>query len=277
MSKGRAANFAQDVFDYEVTFNQRMYQSWEEFQAKFMEEFYPLAETETAANTLEGRGYFQGRRSMDDYLDTFRDLIVKARISCPRTVVAKFRRGLEPSLQTAINTLPVGRPGDDDPNPWYQMARQLYQARLSDAVFTSHTAATFGRAFPSRQGGRGIITLPPASRGTLAPTSATGQTGTQSNRTTTTAQPQPVQQRFPHDRRPQPQGTQPQRQPFRTQPQRQGFNIRALDIAALEDLANEISARMDKLQLGAQPEAVEEMVEEDLLDLGDEDFLEQEG
>jgi len=48
---------------------------WDDFRSHFRKQFFPLHEEAIATNTLEGTAYFQGSRSVDDYLDNFRDLI----------------------------------------------------------------------------------------------------------------------------------------------------------------------------------------------------------
>ena len=54
----------------------------------------PLDAEAAAINVLETTTYFQGKRSVDDYLDQFRDLIYDSGYTDPKTVVVKFRRGL---------------------------------------------------------------------------------------------------------------------------------------------------------------------------------------
>jgi len=45
-------------------------------------------------NVLETTSYFQGRWSVDNYLDQFKDLIEDSGYSDPKTIVVKFCRGL---------------------------------------------------------------------------------------------------------------------------------------------------------------------------------------
>ena len=44
-----------------------------------------------AVNTLEGTSYFQGRCSVDDYLDQFHDLVEDSGYTDKKTLVVKFR------------------------------------------------------------------------------------------------------------------------------------------------------------------------------------------
>jgi len=52
--------------------------------------FFPSTEA-TAINTLETTTYFQDKRTVDDYLDQFRDLIYDSGYTDPKTIVVKFR------------------------------------------------------------------------------------------------------------------------------------------------------------------------------------------
>jgi len=51
-----------------------------------------LLDSEAAAiNVLEMTAYFQGKWTVDNYLDQFRDLIYVSGYTAPKTVVVKFR------------------------------------------------------------------------------------------------------------------------------------------------------------------------------------------
>ena len=51
----------------------------------------PLNLESTAINVLETTAYFQGKWTVDDYLDQFRNLIYNSGYTDPKTVVVKFR------------------------------------------------------------------------------------------------------------------------------------------------------------------------------------------
>jgi len=68
---------------------------WDDFRASFWKEFFPLHAEAVATNVLEGTAYFQGTRNVDDYLDEFRDLVSASGYTSPKTIVVKFRRGLD--------------------------------------------------------------------------------------------------------------------------------------------------------------------------------------
>jgi len=51
----------------------------------------PLDTEAAAINVLETTAYFQGKRSVDNYLNQFHDLIYNYGYTDPKTVVVKFR------------------------------------------------------------------------------------------------------------------------------------------------------------------------------------------
>ena len=63
---------------------------WDNFCSHFRTEFFPLHLDAVATNKLEGTTYFQGRRTVDDYLDNFHNLISESGYSDPKMIVVKF-------------------------------------------------------------------------------------------------------------------------------------------------------------------------------------------
>ncbi len=55
----------------------------------------PLDSEAAAINVLETTAYFQGKQMVDDYLDQCQDLIYNSGYTDPKTVVVKFRQGLD--------------------------------------------------------------------------------------------------------------------------------------------------------------------------------------
>jgi len=90
-----------------------------------------------AINALEGSSYYQGNRTVDDYLDSFLILASDARYTDPRTLVVKFHRGLKLNVQSQIATMPFGQPADTDLEAWYAAARRIDQAQLANETFQS--------------------------------------------------------------------------------------------------------------------------------------------
>ena len=110
LKEGRAAAFANKTLAYEQRTSTPMYESWEEFQHAFKQEFFPLHEDIAAMTTLESQSYYQGRRTVEQYIDEFQELLHKAGYIEGSSIVMKFRRGLNPVIQSRIATQTKGRP-----------------------------------------------------------------------------------------------------------------------------------------------------------------------
>jgi hypothetical protein len=77
----------------------------------------------------------QGNRNVDDYLDDFRDLIVESGYTSPKTIVVKFRCGLDPKIGNTVATMAANRPDDLDPEGWYEAAVRIDQNQAMNAAF----------------------------------------------------------------------------------------------------------------------------------------------
>jgi len=144
MKSGRAAKWAARVFKYEED-NEgcTRFLDWEDFKTEFRKEFCPVNSDAAAINKLESTAYFQKTRSVDDYLDEFLDLIAESGYTDPKTLVVKFRRGLDPQIQNAVATMTTGRPSNIAPTAWYEAARNIDQNRASNEAFRSaHRTST---------------------------------------------------------------------------------------------------------------------------------------
>jgi len=97
--------------------------------------FMPLDSESTAINVLETTAYFQGKRTVDDYLNQFRDLIYDSGYTDPKTVVVKFRRGLNHQISTALGGMTYGRPSDMDPEAWFRLTVRMDQNHAADKAF----------------------------------------------------------------------------------------------------------------------------------------------
>jgi len=90
-----------------------------------------------AINTLESSSYYQGNRTVDDYLDSFLTLVSDARYTDPRTLVVKFRWDLKSNIQGQIATMSFRRSTDTNPEAWYAAAQRIDQAQLTNEAFQS--------------------------------------------------------------------------------------------------------------------------------------------
>jgi hypothetical protein len=74
MSQGCAQRWVNRIYQWEVLLDNAgvdYFVDWNHFCSVFHNEFYPLHTDAAATNILEGQTYFQGSRSVDDYLDNF--------------------------------------------------------------------------------------------------------------------------------------------------------------------------------------------------------------
>jgi hypothetical protein len=166
MNQGRAQKWVNRVYQWEAVpanIGTPYFVDWLDFRSKFRMEFYLLHSDAFATNKLEGTSYFQGRRTVDDYLDEFRDLISESGYTDPKTIVVKFRRGLNPTIADAVATMAAGRPDDLDPEAWYEAAIRIDQNQAANAAFRSahishpKSASTFP-IYPTRP--TNVATLP---------------------------------------------------------------------------------------------------------------------
>jgi len=105
---GHAAKWSENLFHQEADTGIFPIQSWVDFEQQFRSQFFLVNAEADAINTLEGSSYYQGNRTVDDYLDSFLILASDARYTDPRTLVVKFCRRLKLNVQSQIATMPFG-------------------------------------------------------------------------------------------------------------------------------------------------------------------------
>jgi len=162
MKSGRAGRWATREFELEVRIGSLRFTDWFDFEDEFRKDFLPLDSEATAINILEGNTYFQGKRTVDDYLDQFRDLVEDSGYTDPKTLVVKFRRGLDRRIASALGSMAAGRPADNKPEDWYRLAVQMDQNRAAEEAFQSS----------HRQGpmqGAGLLRIPQTMKITSSP------------------------------------------------------------------------------------------------------------
>lgn len=131
MFEGRAELFATRV----QSVTPFPFDDFAEFEREFVDLFCELNEDVLARTRLEGTAYHQGRRSIDEFIDEFRDLIHRANYQDPYVIVMKYRRGLSERLQNQIAEMGADRPNDRDIDGWVRMARRIDQNRLANDAF----------------------------------------------------------------------------------------------------------------------------------------------
>ena len=164
MKTGRANRWAERVFEREQLDNGLPFTDWLDFEDEFRRDFTPLNAESAAVNKLEGTSYFQQNRSVDDYLDEFRELIHDSGYTDPKTIVVKFRRGLDRRISSALAGMATGRPMDTDPERWFELAVQMDQNRAADEAFlSSHRAPPSSQSAPrpGNKGGNSVLMPPP--------------------------------------------------------------------------------------------------------------------
>jgi len=98
MKSGCANRWTTREFESETKSGHLRVIDWIDFEEEFQKDFLLLDAEAAAVNTLETSTYFQGKRSVNDYLDAFKDLkdlIEDLGYTDPKTIVIKFCRGLD--------------------------------------------------------------------------------------------------------------------------------------------------------------------------------------
>ena len=140
MKAGRAQKWTARVFRWEQhpdNLGQDKFLDWDKFCTEFQKEFTPAHADTLAIHRLESTAYYQRARSLDDYIDEFQDLIADSGYTDPKTIVVKFRRGLNSQIQNAVATMASGRPSNAIPSEWYSMARTVDQNHAANEAFSS--------------------------------------------------------------------------------------------------------------------------------------------
>ena len=102
---GRAARWSENLFCQEADTSVFPIQSWANFKWQFQSQFFPVNTKADTVNTLEGSSYYQGNRTVDNYLDSFLTLVSDASYTNPRILVVKFCRELKLNIQSCKGTL----------------------------------------------------------------------------------------------------------------------------------------------------------------------------
>jgi len=97
MKSNCAATFTDCTIQYETKYNTPCYASWDAFHEVFIETFCPENESTHALMHLESDCYFQGKQTVNTYVDEFEDLINLSRYSDTLTIVLKFCHSVNPT------------------------------------------------------------------------------------------------------------------------------------------------------------------------------------
>jgi len=169
---GRAAKWSENLFCQEADTGIFPIQSWVDFKQQFWSQFFLVNAEADAINALEGSSYYQGNRTVDNYLDSFLILASDAGYTDPWTLVVKFRRELKLNVQSQIATMPFGRSANTDPQAWYAAARRIDQAQLANEAFQSmlrSTTVTPTRSAPTQPTPFSVLRSPPVAPPSVLP------------------------------------------------------------------------------------------------------------
>ncbi|KAG6895694.1 hypothetical protein C0992_013225 [Termitomyces sp. T32_za158] len=112
------------------------------------DEFFPQNPAKTAALVYQDKDqYKQGRRSLDNYIDSFQAFIEQANYPNSLQLCLTFQEGLTPALMECMDNLAKGRPSDNQVDSWYQVAQDQWQLIELEHDF-HHAAAPTPAARP---------------------------------------------------------------------------------------------------------------------------------
>jgi Retrotransposon gag protein len=108
MKNERAARFVDRKMHMYDVVGSLTYTMWQEFALEFVAEFCPKNKVQTSQTNLETATYFQGSRTVDEYVDSFREVVEKARYFEGAHIVLKFCQGLNAKIQDHVTCLTQG-------------------------------------------------------------------------------------------------------------------------------------------------------------------------
>jgi len=142
MKGDRAAHFTDRTMRLTQQTGSLPWATWADFRLEFICDFCLKNEVQTAHTDLETSKYHQGSRSVDEYVDEFRELVDRAEYTEGANIVLKFRHGLSPIIQNYIACLTYGQPSDDVPKDWYDAAILCNKNRIANSAFQSTLQST---------------------------------------------------------------------------------------------------------------------------------------
>jgi hypothetical protein len=81
------------------------YNTWHEFVQEFISKFCLKNKIQTAWTDLETSRYFQGSRTVNEYVDEFCEMIMQAHYLEGSHIALKFRQGLNLKIQDYVACL----------------------------------------------------------------------------------------------------------------------------------------------------------------------------
>jgi hypothetical protein len=102
MKSGRASDFASDLVEYAETNGCDYYADWPAFRIAFIENFLPTNKSTAAILRLESDRFYQGKCTVDEYLDELKALVRCSGYKEKLRIIIKFRRGLNRKIHDKI-------------------------------------------------------------------------------------------------------------------------------------------------------------------------------
>src|SRR6266487_5724968 len=99
MKSDRAYAFADRAIHYEMMMKRPRFMDWASFHTEFIKEFFLRNKAQRAITCLEMSAYFQGKHSVNEYIDKFKDLIDLSGYTDGIAIVVKFLQGLNSEIQ----------------------------------------------------------------------------------------------------------------------------------------------------------------------------------
>src|ERR1700722_538063 len=135
MKSGRAALYANRILWKEASDDLPAFFERRDFERDFVSKFCQKDKATAALTKLESTHYYQGRKSVDDYIDDFSELVDEGGYTDGLAIVIKFRKGLDRDIQDQIAEMVQGRPNDADPQGWYNAAQLLDANKSANQAF----------------------------------------------------------------------------------------------------------------------------------------------
>src|SRR6202790_608888 len=159
------------MHNYQLT-GRLPYTSYSDFTEEFANEFCLKNKIQTSRTELETVKYFQGTRTIDEYVDNFRELVERAQYFEGSHIVLKFQQGLNAKIQDHVACLTTGRPSDNTPKQWYSAAIICDENRIANEAFCTSSRMASHSEMSAQPGSMFRKPLTPVTR-PLPPTSHT--------------------------------------------------------------------------------------------------------
>ena len=114
MNAGHMANLMQEILED----NTNMFLDWAAFESWFLSEFMHPDKAQWATLMLEGTSYHQQGRTLNAYINGFKQLVCYLGFLRSMQRVLHFWHGLNPSIHKPINGMVDRCPGDEDIEGW---------------------------------------------------------------------------------------------------------------------------------------------------------------